>query len=312
MADTIMERIDRHTHVPQERLVEAPPFPESIKIEITSRCNFACSYCASKRKLRPQGDIDRDFLRAILHEAKAAGVREIGMFLLGESLLVRELPEYVRYAKERAGIDYVFVTTNGSLVTPERGAALVESGLDSLKFSINAGTRETYKKMHGVDAFERVLGNLRWLHAFRKERGLDRPRISVSSIGMGEDFGETAQLRELVSPFVDDFYLLPLYNQGGHVPNSMSGSVGNPGRLDNMVPPVPCWTIFNSSRITWNGWLTACSFDHDTSFEIADLNKVSLIEAWNHPKFVDLRMRHLSGDKEALKASACAKCLGLA
>jgi MoaA/NifB/PqqE/SkfB family radical SAM enzyme len=311
MAMTIMERIDQHTHVPAERLVEAPPYPSSIKIEITSRCNFCCSYCASKRRLRPQGDIDRDFLQRILHEAKSVGVREIGMFLLGESLLVKELPEYVRYAKEQAGIEYVFITTNGSLATPERMTALMDAGLDSIKFSINAGTRERYKEMHGVDAFERVLANLRWLHDFRLKNHFEKPRISVSSIGMGTGFDEVDILRELVKPFVDDFYLLPLYNKGGHVAHGGTGIVGNPGRLENMVPPMPCWTIFNSSRITWNGWLTACSFDHDTSFEIADLNKVSLVEAWHHPKFVELRAKHLSRDCEALKTSVCAKCLGL-
>ena len=308
---TIMDRIDEHTHVPAERLVEAPPFPSSIKIEITSRCNFACSYCASKRQLRPQGDIDKAFLQRILREAKSVGVREIGMFLLGESLLVKELPEYVRYAKEQAGIEYVFITTNGSLATPERATALVDAGLDSLKFSINAGSRGRYKEMHGVDAFDKVLANIKWLYDFRKARNLEKPRISVSSIGMGKGFDETDKLREMVKPFVDDFYLLPLYNQGGHVGHGGAGIVGNPGRLENMVPPTPCWTIFNSSRITWNGRLTACSFDHDTRFEIADLNKVSLVEAWHNPKFVDLRKRHLSGDKEALRTSLCAKCLGL-
>ena len=311
MTATVMERIDKHTHVPAELLIEAPPYPSSIKIEITSRCNFDCSYCASKRHLRPQGDIDQAFLQRILREAKSVGVTEIGMFLLGESLLVKALPEYVRYAKEQAGIEYVFITTNGSLVNPERAMALVDAGLDSLKFSINAGSRKRYQEMHGVDAFDKVIRNIKWLYDYRQKRGLEKPRISVSSIGMGDGFDETDKLREMVKPFVDDFYLLPLYNQGGHVANKGESIVGNPGRLENMVPAVPCWTIFNSSRITWNGWLTACSFDHDTRFEIADLNKVSLVEAWHNPKFVELRRQHLSGNREVLKASLCAKCLGL-
>ncbi len=307
-----MERLDRHTHVPVEKLVSRPPFPDAIKIEITSRCNYSCSYCASKRHLRPQGDINREFLYRILREARSIGVREIGMFLLGESMLVKELPEYVKYAKDVAGIEYVFLTTNGSLAMPERLMPLVDAGLDSIKFSINAGSKERYREMHGVDAFDRVMDNIKWLHAFKAKRSLSRPRISVSSIFVEEFRKETDALRAMLSPYIDDFYLLPLYNQGGHVGGATyTPVVGNPGRLESMVPPVPCWAIFNSSRISWNGWLTACCFDHDTRFEMADLNKVSLLEAWHHPRFIALREAHLSGHGESLKSSLCRNCLGL-
>ena len=85
MAKTIMEKIDQHTNVPEEKLVLHPPFPDAIKIEITGRCNYNCSFCATKRSLRKIGDIDRNFLYRILWEAKSIGVKEIGMFLLGES-----------------------------------------------------------------------------------------------------------------------------------------------------------------------------------------------------------------------------------
>jgi len=77
-----------------------------------------------------------------------------------------------------------------------------------------------------------------------------------------------------------------------------------------MVPPVPCWALFNAAKISWNGWLTACCFDHDRRFEIADLNRTSLLEAWHHPKFVELRKKHLQGSG-ALNDSLCSRCLGL-
>ena len=307
-----MDRLDLHTHVSKEKLIPRPPFPDSIKIEITSRCNYRCSYCASKRHLRPQGDIDKEFLYRILHEAHSIGVREIGMFLLGESLLVKELPDYVKYAKESVGIEYVFLTTNGSLATPDRLTLLVDAGLDSIKFSMNAGSRQRYQEMHGVDGFDHVIENIKWLGNFKKERSLSLPRLAVSSIYSEEYREEIDSLKSILSPFIDDFYLLPLYNQGGHVGGTTyTPIVGNPGRFERMVPPVPCWAIFNSARISWNGWLTACCFDHDTRFEMADLGKVSLLEAWHHTRFVELREAHLSGDNDRLRKTLCANCLGL-
>ena len=313
MTQSIMARVDAHTHLASEKRVEIPPFPDAIKIEITSRCNFNCGFCASKRHLRPQGDIDASFLFRILHEAKEVGVREIGMFLLGESLLVRRLPEYVRYAKEEAGIEYVFLTTNGSLATPDVMEPLIEAGLDSIKFSVNAGTIERYRQMHGVNAFDRVIGNIRTLAVTRRKKDWHHVRISASSIHDPEHIEETEALRKMLADDIDDFYLLPLYNQAGHVPGAgVTGVVGNPGRHGNMVLPVPCWALFNAAKITWNGWLTACCFDHDREFEIADLETTSLLDAWQHPKFRALRRAHLNGGGSVLRESVCAKCLGLA
>lgn len=304
---SIPERVDTHTHVAKEKLLAYPPFPDAIKIEITSRCNFKCSYCAAKFSLRPKGNIQKNFLYEILRQAKAIGVREIGMFLLGEPFLVKGLAEYVRYAKEQAGIEYIFITTNGSLCTPSRTIPVLKAGLDSIKFSVNAGAKQRYQKMHGWDCFNNVVANIKWLSKYKKKHSLRKPTTCVSSIFIKEYREELESFRKRISPYVDDFYYLPLYNQAGHLSaRGFTHIVGNPGRLENMVPPVPCWALFNSAKITWNGWLTACCFDHDRRFEIADLHKVSLLDAWHHPKFVQMRQQHLERN---LSHSLCAKCL---
>ena len=33
---------------------------------------------------------------------------------------------------------------------------------------------------------------------------------------------------------------------------------GNPGRLDAMRPPMPCWAVFKEGHITHDGKLSAC------------------------------------------------------
>ncbi len=309
LSESIADKVDKHTHVPKEKFVLKPPFPDAIKIEITGRCNYLCSFCATKRGNRPIGDIDPDFLKRILHEAKSVGVKEIGMFLLGESFLVDELAEYIRYAKEEVGIEYVFITTNGSLATPEKLKGLVAAGLDSIKFSVNAPEREGYKKMHGVDMFDEVVENIKWLSGYLKENGLTKPRTCVSSIFLPDMEKEQEEFEAMITQYVDDFYYLPLYNQAGHIGGvEYTKIVGNPGRKDNMVDPIPCWALFNAAKISWNGWLTACCFDHSREFEIADLNEVSLMEAWHHPKFIEMRREHLDNE---LGKSPCKKCLGI-
>jgi len=307
---SIPEKVDLHSHVSKEKFILHPPFPDAIKIEITGRCNYNCSFCAQKSSLRKIGDIDRNFLYRILWEAKSIGVKEIGMFLLGESFLVKELSEHIKYAKDVVGIEYVFITTNGSLCDEKRMIPVIEAGLDSIKFSINAGTREKYNKIHNCDNFDKVFSNVKWLCNYKKENNITGLRTCISSILIPGDEEELRSFEKEAKQYVDDFYFLPLYNQAGHIGGKeYTKIIGNPGRAENMVPPIPCWALFNAAKITWNGWLTACCFDHDEKFEIADLNKVSLIDAWNHPKFVGMRKQHLENTLNS--KSLCAKCLDI-
>lgn len=303
---SIPDKVDAHTHLSSDKLVLNPPFPDAIKIEITSHCNYNCSYCAAKRGLRPQGNINKDFLYRILKEAKRIGVKEIGMFLLGESFLVKELAEYIQYVKEKIGIEYVFITTNGSLCDLDTMKKVINAGLDSIKFSVNAPTPELYKNLHGIDNFELVTTNIKNLFKYLKNNKINSLRTCVSSIYNKKYAEEYKVFKEEISQYVDDFYYLPLYSQAAHTDSC--NVVGNPGRLDNLVPAVPCWSLFNSAKITWNGFLTACCFDHDRRFEIADLNETSLMDAWHDTRFKTLRSDHLFS---TLKGSLCAKCLNI-
>ena len=195
------------------------------------------------------------------------------------------------------------------MCTPKRLIDVIDAGLDSLKFSMNAGNRESYKKTHGVDFFDKVIKNIKWLSQYKKENNLTKPRTCMSSIFMESKKEELELLQKSMKDFIDEFYYLPLYNQAGHIAGKeYKKYIGNIGRLDNPVDPIPCWELFNVAKISWNGWLTACCFDHDNRFAIADLNTSSLLEAWHNPKFVELRRKHL--ENIDLDKSDCAKCLG--
>ena len=106
----------------------------------------------------------------------------------GEPLLYRELPELVAYSK-KLGYGYAFITTNGSRATDELLAQLFEAGLDSIKFSINAGTRETYKKIHGADDFENAISALKYSFRYRAENK-KAFKIFVSCVGTTDNCHE--------------------------------------------------------------------------------------------------------------------------
>jgi len=170
-----------------DRYSLTPPFPKEILVDLTSFCNQRCIFCANW-KLKNKHTMKHGMVKRVLEEAYECGTREVGLHATGESFLLKNLHEYVSMAKQ-IGYEYIFITTNGSLATPERAKPILDAGLDSIKFSIWAGTRESYKKLHGVDNFDLVIANLKWVSDYRKASGLTY-RIYVTMVSTDLAKGE--------------------------------------------------------------------------------------------------------------------------
>lgn len=213
----------------------------------------------------------------------------------------KNLDRYVAEAK-KIGFEYVYITTNGALATPERVRPVIEAGLDSVKFSINAGTPETYKLIHGKDEFHKVISNLKFIAIYRKKY-CKPSKIYVSYVVTRQNQNECETLKELVGPLVDDIIFCNVGNQGGMM-FEVNASLKVEG--GDLVSKPPCNMAFNRFHITWEGYLTLCCVDYQNYLVVADLNKSSLKEAWHNQLFVDLRRRHLTNK---LKGTLCYNCL---
>lgn len=305
---SITKRIDAITDIPDMYRDTEIPAPRSVKIELTARCNYACSFCATSKNLREKGNMDMALYKQIVWQLKKEGVEEIGVFFLGESFLVPWLPEAIGYAKD-IGIPYVFLTTNGSLANKSKVRACMAGGLDSLKWSYNYANSEQLHKVAGVKEkyWDTVNQNIRDAHAAREE-GLFQCGLYASYIQYDGAQGERMRKSlDEIRPYVDEIYALPLYNQGGFVSDTdWSPIPGNVGRADNRREPLPCWSCFTEGHITWDGKLGACCFSHDGRFDMGDLTKQSFMSAWNSQDFQDLRAAHLGKD---VTGTVCERCV---
>lgn len=302
----IKEMVDETVNIPVEYLSEYPPIPKSAKIELTSRCDLKCIYCSLTYKERiTVGEIDRNFLYKLLEELSKIGVKQVGLFWLGESLLVKDLPEYVAFAK-KVGIKYVFITTNGRLATPDRIIPLMESGIDSIKFSINAHNRETYLKLCGVDAFDRVISNLKSTWNIRGKK--EKPAIYASSVFDPNNKGVFEEIGSIIGPYVDQHYPLRMYGKLTYEEQLYGAQPTTESKVEprSLKSMLPCWSLFTLPHISYDGYLSACYCDHDPRFFVGDLKKSPFIEAWHSPDLVALRKKHLKRD---VTGSVCENCV---
>jgi radical SAM protein with 4Fe4S-binding SPASM domain len=313
----ITDRIDAITAIAPEYRGKILPAPRSVKIELTGRCNYACTFCARSMLLRDQKDMPRDLFERLLREMKQAGVEEIGLFYLGESFLCRWLEEAIALAKQECAYPYVFLTTNGSLAKPDRMEACFRAGLDSLKFSFNYADEEQFEEIAQVKPklYRDMIDNLRHARKMRDKVYQDTGHkcgLYASYIEYDGDQGDrmSRALNE-IREFVDQIYALPLYSQADLMTDAekhhgWKPTAGNRGRVGALRDPIPCWAVFTEGHITWDGKLSACCFDHDGRFHMGDLTTTSFKDAWNSVAFQQLRAAHLKGD---VRGTACEKCV---
>lgn len=305
---TISARIDAITGIKGPYLAEVLPAPKSVKIELTATCNYRCSFCT--RSLHDDsGEMDRALFSRVIREMRDAGVDEIGLFYIGESFTCRWLPDAIREAKA-VGFPYVFLTTNGSAATPGKVRACMAAGLDSLKFSMNFYSAAQLAEVAKVtpNFWRRSIDHLKHARAIRDDNGY-KCGIYASSIAFDGQQGERMRaVVDEIRPYVDEWYALPLYGMSGA--SKAAGwkpQPGNPGRLENMREPLPCWSVFTEGHVTKDGLLSACCFGNGATDTLAmgDLRKQSFMDAWNSEKYQALRRAHLARD---VSCTACAEC----
>ena len=95
-----------------------------------------------------------DLFKKIIDDATTNSIKEVCLNFYNEPLLDPLLFERIKYAKSK-GLRVMF-NSNGCLLTEEKINALLDSGLDSITFSFDAATKETYEKTRVGGDFEKT------------------------------------------------------------------------------------------------------------------------------------------------------------
>jgi GTP 3',8-cyclase len=165
-----------------------------LRISVTDRCNFRCSYCMPEEGVRwlPQAEILS--LEEIVEVVRAGidihGIRRVKL-TGGEPTLRHGLVDLVRMLRQLNGIEEISLTTNGMRLT-ELASPLKEAGVDRITISIDSLRADRFKTITRTGDLPTVL------------RGLDRVQDAgfigtkincVTMRGINEDeFADFARL----------------------------------------------------------------------------------------------------------------------
>lgn len=137
----------------------------SLAVNSFSPCQFSCSYCRweSNAKYRNREVIERalsiDFI-AIIDALELEGVLELGYPIF---VAFGEITIYPRKREilDRLSKYPLAIYTNGAIYDEQIAKLVARDDGSYLNISVDAGTAETYKKVKGMDVFDKVLTNIR-------------------------------------------------------------------------------------------------------------------------------------------------------
>ncbi|GFI49390.1 coenzyme PQQ synthesis protein E [Lachnospiraceae bacterium] len=281
-----------------------PEYPlKGLHIELSNICNHQCLFCANRKMSRKKGFMDESFLKRILQEAYDEGFREVGYYANGEPFVSPDLDKYIEWAK-KTGYSYVYIDTNGGTDFYKIKKA-IDAGLDSIKFSINGTDPENYKLIHGRNDFDRVMENLKRTCDYKKS--LNRPLNVYVSIAVTKYIENSVdKFAEYCRQYCDDLVTNSVIEMGGYIGEELKYLQTQKNMDFNHGMTIPCYLLWNSLFITYEGYATACCADFQNYLVYADLNQTSLKDAWNNEVITNLRRAHLEGNIDGLPCITCA------
>ena len=162
------------------------------QVEPTTRCNFTCGFCSGRQM--DQSDFDvADFERLL---DTFPDLEHIELQGEGEPLLHKGFFEMARRARGR-GIRLSMIT-NGSLLSEERVAAILDLGMEAINVSIESPDEQEFQRIRG-GTLRKVKAGIARLLAARRARGLDRPRLGLSITVLKHTIDSLPQVADLYS-----------------------------------------------------------------------------------------------------------------
>jgi MoaA/NifB/PqqE/SkfB family radical SAM enzyme len=299
-----------------------------VYVELTVKCNLRCHFCDNEMR-NLYRDMPVEQFHAIVDQLKP-GTR-LGLHGLGEPTLHKNLVDLVRYAKAR-GL-YVYFNTNHTVTTDEQMAGLVDAGLDEMRISMSAGSRESYQAYSGKDLFDALLDRTRRMVAIRGDR--TRPILRLVFVLTRASHSELPRVVALADELGVDELQVQTHLDWGKPPteDEPEGGLGltleelealRPGvtaaarsaeRVHVVLPfpetgpvaraaePGRCQWPFNATWITADGAVTPCCNLHDPrQINFGNAFRDRLDQIWLGASYTEFRERYRENAIEACRS----------
>jgi len=251
---------------------------------------------------RRVGVMDFSLYEKLIREcATRPEVRQVHLHGFGEPLADKRIAEKVSLAK-RLGIRQTYIVTTGSLLTEAKAAALIDAGLDSIKFSFYGMTTESYESVHKGLKFQKIVDNITAFFRIRDERRARNPSVRFQfSSGLAPE-SDLRRFTDYWRPFMDrdrndQFLVTGLHNWAGGKDYTQV-RMPESDRL--------CSWPFRDIQILWDGRVVPCVFDYDGRHVLGDVSTETIETVWRSPAYE--AFRQVWRERRSYSIPLCKKC----
>lgn len=266
---------DETKEIIKSRVPEEKDFPSVILIDNISFCNLKCSMCFHKEMKRKSGIMEWDLYKKIIQEISENNpAAQIWITFFGEGLMLKDLPERVKYARDM-GLNNIVLNTNGNLARTDFSKRLIEAGLNGFYVGIDAFTPETYAQIRVGGNLEKVTKGVLEYKELLEKYGKEDQRVVVQFVEMDINAHE---LNDFVHFWHDEHGIQckvrPMVSWAGKAGRIATNLVETEERL-------PCYWAMNTINITDKGDVALCSVDLDCACPMGNVVNSSIKEVWN-------------------------------
>ena len=289
------------------------PRPFTIFVEPTNICNFRCVYCPEsfdnfEARAGGLSRMDIEAFERVSDQIKEMGrIKTLNLYMMGEPLANRQLPDFIKIARQKRIADRIILTTNGSLLDEKVARRILEAELDYLRVSIYGGNAQSFAgKTQTKIPLERVQRNVA---RFRELRDALKARtfVYVKMIDSG-DLSENQEFLERFAPVADEAAIEPVMNWNdpseGNLAQIDSQSLLRGAHFQNRktICPQPFYTLVVHADLR----VSVCCVDWAKEAVVGDLKTQTLTEIWRGEALRNFHIAHLEGRKSEL--TACKNC----
>ena len=279
--------------------------PFRIWLEPTNICNIKCEMCPNSHIPGDQkGKMQFSLYKKIIDEV-GSFLDELYMFHRGESLIHPQLPEMIKYAKERGIL--VKLNTNATLLTEKKSREILESGLDLISFSVDGYEKEVFERIRVGAHFGRVIDNVRAFLRLKKRGNFEHPLTQIEIMEFLAYSG--TNIVERRSNFFKNFDGLLFDRVVIRTPHNVGGNVHLSGvqgyRISN-THYFPCSFPWYSLAIHWNGNVCPCPRDFMGDMILGNVSTRNIADIWNDEKM--LRVRRCVLTRKFANQICCNNC----
>ena len=171
-----------------------------LYVELTTACNLDCVMCVRRTwKNEGYGPMRWELYQQLIDQLRdfpQPPTIHFGGY--GEPMTYPHFLEAIELAKSIGA--RVEMTTNGTLLTPDRAQSLIDLDVDKIMVSIDGVSPEVYGDIRIHSDFKKVIGN--FVELFRRKlaqrgRGLHKPEVGISFVAMKRNIIDLPRLPQL-------------------------------------------------------------------------------------------------------------------